>query len=173
MFQHLIMVVREWWEGFESCNAAKGSYSGQSGIHRRVEVVAAKSALSGAGAAVPDPGSVGCPPRASLEGIAGSGTPPASSLQHPATLTRIGLWETHAIWRKWSYQRDRRCEHYCAVDPSLSLKPLWQLASWHLLLWRLNKCPSAASSRWAQPPEDSSPCFWPKNVFSFLLPLHI
>lgn len=100
MFRHLIMVVRECWEGFESCNAAKGSYSGEGGICSRVKAAAENSAPSGAraavGAAVPDPGSGGFSPRASNRGMVGSGTPPASSPPHPASLTRIRLWGTRA-----------------------------------------------------------------------------
>lgn len=40
--------------------------------------MAASLVLGGAGAAVPHPGSVGPSPRASQEGTAGSGTPPAT-----------------------------------------------------------------------------------------------
>lgn len=100
MFRHLIMVVRECWEGFESCNAAKSSYSGQGGICRRVKAAAVNSAPSGAraavGATVPDPGSGGFSPRASHRGMVGSGTPPASGLPHPASLTQIRLKGTRA-----------------------------------------------------------------------------
>lgn len=57
----------------------------------------ANSALGGAGAAVPDPGSAGASARASHEGIAGSGTPPDNTLQHQTTLTQIRLWEIHVF----------------------------------------------------------------------------
>lgn len=95
-FQHLIMVVTEYWEGFENCNAAKGSYSVQGKICRRVKARTANSAPSRPGAAVeatvPDPGSGGPFPRASHKGSAGSGSSPGSGLQHLSALTRIKLW---------------------------------------------------------------------------------
>lgn len=97
--------------------------------------MAANSALGGAGAAVPDPGSGRPSPGASREGIAGSGTPPASALQHPATLTQIRLWETHAcsqasvIWRSWNGVEDESVTSeplYCGSAPH----PRKTLDSW-------------------------------------------